>query len=89
MALAYSSNKSAWGPPKKVQKKAPLSRAKQRRPKTGGHYVYEPFTVVFLEALVTVALGVLATFCMLPVRRSVRRGSIGACGRSDGRPHGW
>lgn len=37
-----------------------------------GHYVYEPFTVVFLEALVTVALGVLATFCMLPVRRSVR-----------------
>ena len=37
-----------------------------------GHYLYEPFTVVFFEAMATVALGILATFWLLPARRSIK-----------------
>lgn len=36
-----------------------------------GHYLYEPFTVVFFEAMATVVFGILVTICTLP-RRSTR-----------------
>ncbi|CAE7348068.1 unnamed protein product [Symbiodinium sp. CCMP2592] len=38
-----------------------------------GHYVYEPFTVVLFEAMVTVALGVLATLLLMPNRQAVKQ----------------
>ncbi|CAE7767505.1 unnamed protein product [Symbiodinium sp. KB8] len=38
-----------------------------------GHYVYEPFTVVLFEAMVTVALGVLATLVLMPNRQAVKQ----------------
>ncbi|CAJ1451299.1 unnamed protein product [Effrenium voratum] len=37
-----------------------------------GHYVYEPFTVVLFEAILTVLLGVLATFLAVSTRRGVQ-----------------
>ena len=37
-----------------------------------GHYVYEPFTVVLFEAMVTVGLGVLATIVLMPNRQATR-----------------
>eukprot|EP00435_Cladocopium_sp_Y103_P012117 s3332_g3.t1 len=37
-----------------------------------GHYLYEPFTVVFFEAMATVVFGILATLCVLPPKRSLR-----------------